>query len=313
MKGNGNSYDFGARMYDSRLGRWLTIDPLVKKYPGLTPYQFSFNCPTIFKDPNGEDGILTIDNGRKNVTLETTVYLYGVTPEQGALLEKQLNTYYSTLSNTQKISDPRDPNVIWTASINVKFVYSKKMADNIEAGNANLPDGSNKMHIATQGRGGVTHQGFNSGYGNTDPHVVVHEVLHMLGFDERYAVGVWYAEFATDILSTGQGNYENKKIDIRPFHLVDVLDFAINEFGADGVYTLFSESCDEDPTVIVEERVVDGVKSKHGVYTNKSNDATTGYNQFKVDDTSGGIKCGTAKEKQRVVDAEKRVVKSSKK
>jgi RHS repeat-associated protein len=35
----GGHYDFGARIYDSRIGRWLALDPLMKKYPNLSPYQ----------------------------------------------------------------------------------------------------------------------------------------------------------------------------------------------------------------------------------------------------------------------------------
>ena len=37
--------DFGARIYDSRIGRWLSVDPLQKKYPNWTPYAYSMNSP----------------------------------------------------------------------------------------------------------------------------------------------------------------------------------------------------------------------------------------------------------------------------
>ena len=46
-------------MYDPRLGRWLSVDPLRHKSPNYTPYRFGFNNPITFKDPNGqweEDG-----------------------------------------------------------------------------------------------------------------------------------------------------------------------------------------------------------------------------------------------------------------
>ena len=40
LKGEGNSYDFGMRMYDPRINRWLKTDPLDKKYPYDSPYIF---------------------------------------------------------------------------------------------------------------------------------------------------------------------------------------------------------------------------------------------------------------------------------
>ncbi len=53
VKGAGNSLDFGARIYDSRLGRWLSLDPLMKKYPSYSPYIYCSNNPIFFVDPDG--------------------------------------------------------------------------------------------------------------------------------------------------------------------------------------------------------------------------------------------------------------------
>jgi RHS repeat-associated protein len=43
IKASGNSYDFEFRIYDPRLGRFLSIDPLVVDYPWNSPYAFSEN------------------------------------------------------------------------------------------------------------------------------------------------------------------------------------------------------------------------------------------------------------------------------
>ena len=53
-----NFYDYGARNYDSVLGRWMKIDPLEKKYPESSAYVFSINSPILFKDTDGRDWIL---------------------------------------------------------------------------------------------------------------------------------------------------------------------------------------------------------------------------------------------------------------
>jgi RHS repeat-associated protein len=54
LKGSGNSYDFGARMYDPRIGRWLKPDPLEYLAPSLSPYVFAANSPIVLIDPDGE-------------------------------------------------------------------------------------------------------------------------------------------------------------------------------------------------------------------------------------------------------------------
>ncbi len=58
IKGDGNSVDFGARMYDPRLGRWQALDPLASKFANMSPYNFVLNSPLILSDPDGREPIL---------------------------------------------------------------------------------------------------------------------------------------------------------------------------------------------------------------------------------------------------------------
>jgi RHS repeat-associated protein len=51
--GEGNAYDYGARIYNPRLVRWLSVDPLQQKYTDLSPYQYCANSPIAAKDPDG--------------------------------------------------------------------------------------------------------------------------------------------------------------------------------------------------------------------------------------------------------------------
>ena len=48
IAGQGSVIDFGARIYDSRLGRFFSTDPIV--YPYWSPYQYDGNSPISLKD-----------------------------------------------------------------------------------------------------------------------------------------------------------------------------------------------------------------------------------------------------------------------
>ncbi len=53
VKGEGNQQDYGMRIYDPRLGRFLSVDPYTKDYPWNTPYSFAENEPISNIDLDG--------------------------------------------------------------------------------------------------------------------------------------------------------------------------------------------------------------------------------------------------------------------
>jgi RHS repeat-associated protein len=59
VKGTGNQQDYGMRIYDPRLGRFLSVDPLTSSYPMLTPYQFASNRPIDGIDLDGKEWMKT--------------------------------------------------------------------------------------------------------------------------------------------------------------------------------------------------------------------------------------------------------------
>ncbi len=98
VKGEGNQQDYGMRIYDGRIGKFLSVDPLAKKYPYWTPYQFAGNMPIKYidldglepannpKDPANQDGrnptktinyIFEKSGGQKNYEKNFTNYLKG--------------------------------------------------------------------------------------------------------------------------------------------------------------------------------------------------------------------------------------------
>ena len=94
--------DYGARLYDPVIGRWLHQDPEAAKYPHLSPYNFCGDNPVNFVDPQG-DTIIVSNLGliMSNDYKDNTVMLY---QEDG-------NKYIGTIGVHIDISDIA-PNIL---------------------------------------------------------------------------------------------------------------------------------------------------------------------------------------------------------
>ncbi len=102
IKGEGAQYDYGFRIYDPRVGRFLSTDPLFKGYPWYTPYQFAGNKPIAFIDLDGlEEANVHVLGRYQDGTVKIRV-LKTETPNNSNYFQLQLN--YVGISNSNNLS-----------------------------------------------------------------------------------------------------------------------------------------------------------------------------------------------------------------
>jgi RHS repeat-associated protein len=99
ISGEGNLYTTEFRQYDSRIGRWFALDPLMADYSWQSPYVAFNNNPIFYRDPTGLKGeppkdqkvVMTADGGYMNLPENTKVTTYSGTTGKGKITGKTIN------------------------------------------------------------------------------------------------------------------------------------------------------------------------------------------------------------------------------
>ena len=137
------NYDFGARFYGAREGRWFSPDPLARNYIPISPYVFSLNNPIslidpdgrVITDPQGREIIVTIDENTRTATYK---YKNGKSVKKGfykysaPVIEKMLLTDDGVKALKDMIKMPTKIELVydnWTSANDTRGEYANTLPD----------------------------------------------------------------------------------------------------------------------------------------------------------------------------------------
>ncbi len=169
ISGSGNDYDFGARIYDSRLGRWLAIDNEFRMYPNYSPYCAFGDNPIHHVDIDGNKFKIyyEVKDEQSGKTKIRHVTVRDINPEtlQKAILKSGNNAFVKNVVEAINYVKPADTdynilNSLAEAKRTIKIKESKGEGTTkfTDINNTVLWNPNSGLNVTTDG----IYQGFQS-------------------------------------------------------------------------------------------------------------------------------------------------------
>ncbi len=191
VKGEGNSLDYGARIYDPRVGRWLSLDPLMAKYPGMSPYNSTANNPVLYVDQDGHDYAVFVNHKSGQIIIKQTFHVVKNTCDAevaaaGAGKWNELNGRIEYVVGLPNLGT-KECDIVF--EITVKERNSEEARDDAYAsdktGRSNLlftwvPQGLSYGRASRGRNGGISRVGIENTQEEFDRGTAAHEIGHSL-------------------------------------------------------------------------------------------------------------------------------------
>ena len=196
--GGQTSYDYGFRIYNPSVGRFLSVDPLTSSYPWYTPYQFAGNDVIRNIDVDGLEpyDVINPDGGtdKSSVPEESVPTVTAQAPNGGASVARESTSLTGLNQNSfgrvqnNLSSNPTD---------NWRFTYTNRSSGSQRTVYQSTPS---FFEDASSGRSGLANRILRGEFGEGN-------AIAFFQYDILRAQGRFYDQFG-GLLSLGTPLYE---------------------------------------------------------------------------------------------------------